>query len=290
MVSKITLALGAAAAAMTLAGAAQAQVWDGKPNPPVGARDFSGEWDTTQGLMFDPATAEPKGATAQGLRDRDRPPYNAEWEKKYADELAEHVRVGTIQDPLNYCQPHGMPRILGGAPGPLEILQVPGKTYLMWEYMSQVHRIYMDRKMPPDNELWPQTMGYAVGHWEGDTLVVETKAMKAGQFDRTGAPYSDKISVVERIRKISPDKLENTITITDPVALTRPWVVKRIWQRAEPGTRVGDLYCDSDRNPIVNGQVQVVLGAEALIPGTAEHEAAAKAALAGSVKAQSDKK
>ena len=270
-----TLAMGAAVA---LAASVAAGCAPKKEGLPTGARDFSGVWDNNMGLNFDPATADPKGNSAQGLRDRSHPPYNAEWEAKYQAELDEHVKMGTIQDPLNYCQPHGFPRILGGAPGPLEILQVPGKIYLMWEYMSQIHRIYMDRPMPPDDQLWPQTMGVAIGHWEGDTLVVQVKGMKAGQFDRTGAPFSESISVVERIRKLDDNTLENQITITDPVAFTKPWVVTRKWERADPGTRVGDLFCDSDRNPIVNGQVQTVLGSEALIPGTPEHEAAARGA------------
>jgi hypothetical protein len=275
----------AASAALALSVQAQAATAAAKNDP----RDFSGVWDTTQGLMFDPATAEPKGATAQGPGDRERPPYKPEWEAKYEAKLVDS-RKGIIIDPLNFCVPHGMPRILGGAPGPLEILQTPTRINIQWEYFSQTHRIYMNVPHSPPNEVLTAVMGEAVGHWEGNTLVVDTIGMKAGVFDRTQAPYSDQIHVVERITKTDPNTLKNEITIEDPVALTRPWHVTRIWTRAEPGVRVGDLFCDSDRNPVVNGQVQVVLDSGVLPPGTAEHDAAALKAAADSAAATAAQK
>ena len=261
-----------------------------KPPPPIGdPRDLSGVWDTTQGLAFDPATADPKGNSAQNPGDRIHPPYKPEWEAKYEAKLVES-RKGNIIDPLNFCTPHGMPRILGGAPGPLEILQTPRQINIQWEYFSQTHRIYMDVPHTPPNEVLTAVMGEAVGHWEGATLVVDTVAMKEGVFDRTQAPYSDQVHVVERITKTDGDHLRNDITIEDPVALTHPWHVTRVWLRADPGNRVGDLFCDSDRNPVVDGQVQVVLNAGVVTPGTAEHDDLARKAAAESAAAKSAQK
>ena len=220
---------------------------------------------------------------------RDFPPYKPEWEAKYEAKLVDS-RKGIIIDPLNFCVPHGFPRVLGGAPGPIEILQTPKRINIQWEYFSQTHRIYMDVPHTPANEVLTAVMGEAVGHWEGNTLVVDTIGMKEGVFDRTSAPFSDQIHVVERITKTDGDHLRNDITIEDPVAFTRPWHVTRIWQRAEPGNRVGDLFCDSDRNPVVDGQVQVVLNAGVLTPGTPEHDAQARKAAEESAAAKASQK
>jgi hypothetical protein len=274
---KASFALAAAgllaASAANAAPAARADIVPGGP------RDISGVWDTTQGLIFDPATTEPKGTNVAGRTTREHPPYNAQWEAKYEATLKYHRDVDII-DPLNFCQPPGFPRSLGGLPGPIEIVQTPKMTYLTWEYMSSIHRVYMNTAHPAENELWPMVMGNAVGRWEGNTLVIDTVSMKEGVFDRTGAPYSDKVHVVERITKTGPDAITNVITITDPTAFTKPWVVTRKWVRAEPGTRVGDLYCDSDRNPVVDGKVQVVLNAPVVAPGDPEHDRLANRAAA----------
>jgi hypothetical protein len=133
--------------------------------------------------------------------------------------------------------------------------------------------------------MWPMVMGHSVGHWEGDTLVVDTVSMKEGVFDRTGAPHSDQVHVVERIKRVG-NQLVDDVTIEDPVAFTRPWHVVRHYDRAKPETRIGDLYCDSDRNPVVNGQVQVVLNAPVVAPGDPEHDRLALEAAQESARAK----
>jgi hypothetical protein len=274
-------AAGVGLATLFLTTAALAQAVPARGSP----RDISGLWDTTQGLIFDPASTEPKGVNVAGPTTREHPPYNAEWEAKYDKTLKYHREVDIV-DPLNFCQPPGFPRALGGLPGPIEIVQTPTMTYLTWEYMSSIHRVYMNQPHPAENELWPMVMGNAVGHWEGDTLVVDTVSMKEGVFDRTGAPYSDKVHVVERITKTDPNHITDDITIEDPTAFTKPWHVVRKWQRADPETRIGDLYCDSDRNPVVDGKVQVVLDAPVVAPGSPEHDELARKAAAETAAAE----
>ena len=281
------LACSAAVAAALLLGGGLLAPAAAQDNP----RDLSGLWDTTQGMIFDPASTEPPGTNVAGPNTRERPPYNAEWEAKYKVVLDEHAKGDDhVVDPLNFCQPAGMPRVLGGMPGPIEIIQTPTMAYFIWEYMSEIHRVYMDADLPKPDDRLEGVMGQAVGHWEGNTLVVETVSMKAGGFDRSGAPHSDQVKTTERIRKIDNATIENDITVEDPLAFTKPWKVKRRWIRSEPGNRIGDLYCDSDRNPVVDGAVQVVLNAPVTVPGTVEHAARARAAQQEAATAKGKKK
>ena len=229
--------------------------------PAVGHPDWTGVWDSTEGLAFDPATADPPGNSAQGTNDRIHPPYNKEWEAKYDAVLAEH-RKGKIADPINFCVPHGFPRALGGSHGPIQIVSTPTMFQMQWEWQSEIHRVNMGAKHLPPEELWPTFMGDSIGHWEGDALVIDTIGSKAGQYDRTGAPYSDKTHTVERITQTDPNTLIDRITVEDPVALTRPFVVVRRFVRAKPDTRIQDDFCENERNPIVNGEATVVLGSE----------------------------
>jgi hypothetical protein len=163
----------------------------------------------------------------------------------------------------------------------------PGEVRITWNWLNATRRIYTDgRPHPKGDDLLPSFMGHSIGHWEGDTLVVDTIGMMAGIYDQSEAPHSDKVHLTERIRMIDASTLEDQMTIEDPVAVTRPWHVVRHYDRAKPETRIGDLYCDSDRNPVVNGQVQVVLNAPVVAPGDPEHDRLALEAAQESARAK----
>jgi hypothetical protein len=223
--------------------------------------NWTGLWMPIGTLAFDQATLDPPGATAQVPGDRIHPPYNAEWEAKYKAVL-EKTLSGFFTDPLTYCLPHGMPRLMGGIPGPMEFVATPEQTWITFEWGSQIRRIYTDgRGHPPEDELFPTWTGDSVGHWEGDTLVVDTVSMRDDTpYDRTGAPHSDQVHMVERIRLVDPNTLENQMTIEDPVAFTRPWTVVRRYRKAPKDQRLIDVIClENQKNPIINGQTQVML-------------------------------
>jgi hypothetical protein len=145
----------------------------------------------------------------------------------------------------------------------LQFVLRPEQVWIIFE-RPDVRYIYTDgRPFPPPEELWPTFEGYSIGHWEGDTLVVETVSMMGGvPIDRTGAVLSDKVRVVERIRKIDARTITDEITITDPVALTRPWVVTRRYnKRNEQFPRVESVSSlENQRNPIVNGETKTLVG------------------------------
>ena len=129
-------------------------------------------------------------------------------------------------DPTLNCFPPGLPYILI-IPTPVEIIQTPGRLTELFEYDHSVRRIYTDgRKHPGDLKETgvDQWMGHSIGRWAGDTLVVDTIGFNDKTWlDRLGHPHSDALHVVERIRRVDHDTLEDRITVADPVAYTRPW-------------------------------------------------------------------
>ena len=106
---------------------------------------------------------------------------------------------------------------------PFQVSITPEETVIINAYGESRH-IYTDgRPFPPKDELWPTFEGYSIGHWERDTLVIETVSIRGGiPIDRTGAALSDEARLLERIRKIDDHTLQSDVTIEDPVAFTGP--------------------------------------------------------------------
>jgi hypothetical protein len=204
---------------------------------------WDGVWSPIENNMFDPS----RGQLNPNLA-RMYPPYNEEWEARYVAVL-EVARQGKPSDPTASCRPGGMPRIMAN-PYPQEIIVKPKQVTILKELQTQIRRIYTDgREVPKDPDLTYN--GYSTGHWEGGTLVVETIGLRGDTvFDRTAAPHSDKIKVLERMRLRSADVWEDQITIIDPVVFTKPWVVTRTYQR-QPDWEILEYVCeDNNRNPL----------------------------------------
>ena len=108
--------------------------------------------------------------------------------------------------------------------------------------------VRMAKEHPPDDDLWPTVWGDSIGHWEGDTLVVDTIAVKnPHEYFHGAPPLSDKAHYVQRIRMDKPNHLVDDITIDDPTTLTGPWKAHLAYQPAEGFDRmVYDNY-DNDR-------------------------------------------
>ena len=245
------------------AGTAQAVAADSASTLP----DWSGTWQvkgsmallsTTTGRMFVPGT-------------RNHPPLKPEYERQYSADLvrAEHQGDPKATDALTdtntlHCFP-GMPRLIA-TPFSYEFLLTPRETWIIAD--KAVRRIFTDgRGWPPSDARWPLMMGRSKGHWDGDTLVIETVDMRSDMWvDTTPLTLSGKASVVERIRRIDANTLENRVTIRDPVRFVRDWEFTRYYVRMEPGEWPDDPeLCGGpdDRNPVVDGHVTVKLPQDA---------------------------
>jgi hypothetical protein len=118
------------------------------------------------------------------------------------------------------CLPPGLPAIMN-QPYPMEFLLTPGKVTIVIEAYTQVRHIYTDgRPLPEDPD--PLFYGTSIGHWEGDTLVVETVGLAQVPRGLT-FPYSEKMKVVERFRLTGPDSMSIETTLIDPEAFTAPY-------------------------------------------------------------------
>ena len=157
----------------------------------------------------------------------------------------------------SYCLPGGMPSMMRPpAELSLQILETSDQVTVLFEFYGTFRIIHLNEKHQPDPD--PTYFGDSVGHWEGNTLVVDT----IGLTDKTmlfGAPHSENLHIVERIRRTGPTTLEDSMTIEDPKTFTKPfnWLVTL---KQFPGMRIGEFVCDNQRNGVgVNGETGVQL-------------------------------
>jgi hypothetical protein len=132
------------------------------------------------------------------------------------------------------CMPMGVPGFMNqGGPNPMYLLQTPKEVWIVIPSNQQVRRIYMDR--PHSEAPKPSWYGESVGHYEGDTLVVDTIGLSdKAVLDVYRTPHTDRLHVVERWRIIDGGKmLQVTFTVDDPDAFYQPWSGMRRFRRAE---------------------------------------------------------
>lgn len=224
--------------------------------------DWTGVWSEMGNTVFDHDSIVPQGASSGTEGAREFPPYNEEWEAKYLNNLA-LVAQGRFPDPITPCGiPAGFPRIFN-LPDVYEFVVRPEETWILSENGPNVMRIYTDgRDHPPEEELWPLFTGDSVGHWEGDTLIFSTVSVKneGTILDRTGLVLSNEMTAVTRMRKVD-GVIEVEMTITDPQALTAPWVVTSYFEKLPEGSRVYDYSCgENNRNPVMDDGYTITLG------------------------------
>jgi hypothetical protein len=143
--------------------------------------------------------------------------------------------------------------MMNGA-APLQFLITPEEVLIINAYRD-VRHVYTDgRKHPSEEDRWPTTWGDSVGRWEGDTLVIDTLSVrKPDRYFFSNPPLSEQAHYVERLRMTGKDRIESTITIEDPVTLSKPWVVNLVYERAKGLDRLIHDDYDNDRSAVENG-------------------------------------
>lgn len=199
--------------------------------------DITGIWERSpdQGIRFDPSGAAP--------------PLTPAYAAKLQADLAARAKGEDVADPTAGCLPPGMPRMMS-ATYPLEVLQTRGQVTIIAEWDSTVRRIFTDgRSHPSDDDLDVTFNGHSIGHWEAGVLVVDTVGLHGDtSFEASPLRHSDQMHLVERIRLLDPKTLEDQITVIDPVALTRPWIVVRRYVRGGPGARIMEYVCEENNH------------------------------------------
>jgi hypothetical protein len=186
------------------------------------------------------------------LTDGGEPPLNDAGRAEYAKNQA-GLKDGSLTDAARkFCVPDGIPRVLAN-PYPFEIIQAPpGQTTIVYELNHQIRVVAMDKPLPSDMELipFPFYNGHSVGHFEGDTLVIDSAGFNEKTFlDATGLPHDDQLKTSERVRKVGGNQLEDVVTITDPTFYTRPFSARFVYnQRNE--VRLEDYVCGEPHRDI----------------------------------------
>jgi hypothetical protein len=196
------------------------------PRTSDGTPDFSGLWGWQPGRYF--------GTVAADLK----PDEIAPWAQ---DLRARRMEAYGKDDPAMYdCLPQG-PRMNMHAPLPVKLVQTPQLLLMLSEDLTY-RQIFLDgRSLPVDPD--PSFMGYSVGRWEGDTLVVDTIGFKDRTWlDFSGLPHTEALHIVERIRRTTFGHLEIEETITDPAVFTRP-VTVRLGAQYVPDTELLEFIC-----------------------------------------------
>jgi len=257
MLKNVVMAAGLACSMAALPAFAQGDI----PRTPDGKPDFNGIWQAlgTAHLDLETHVARPgpvveMGALAafpggMGVVEGGKIPYKPEALLQKLDNQSNWLQ----RDPLVKCYLPGVPRSTY-IPYPFQIFQAPDTTLISYQFAGADRIVYMDK---PDFESQVDSwMGHNLGHWEGDTLVINvTGQMPDTWFDQSGNWHSWKMSVEERYTLIGPNHIQYEATITDPDVFTEPWKISMpLYRRIEPNAMMLEFKCVEFVEDLLYGQ------------------------------------
>jgi hypothetical protein len=203
----------------------------GKPAPPAyDPRDLTGIWMQTPERPFKSYPLTPE--------------YAAILKQRRADEA-----VGKpFQVAQNRCLPAGLASTMTTGAYPIEIFYQKGGQEMLFqkENVGALYRVYLGRPHRNADELYPMFYGDSIGHWEGNVLVVDTVSLGATSVFDLITPHSDALHVVQRLRRVSYDTLEDTITFEDAKALTTPVTGTAVF-KLHPDWEIEEYECTNER-------------------------------------------
>jgi hypothetical protein len=262
---RIVRSVGAAAAAAVLAFGASVsgqsptgpvtRTIDGKPN-------LTGIWQAMNTANWDvlaheahvgPVVSLAAAFAVQpgpGVVEGNEIPYLPDAAKKKQENAANWM----ARDPEVKCYMPGIPRATY-MPSPFQIVQSAKTIVMSYEFASASRIIRMDTTEKSPAPAW---MGWNVGHWDGDTLVVDvTDQMEDTWFDRAGDFHSDALHVVERISAIDANTLHYEATIEDPKTFSRPWKISMpLYRHREANTQLMEFKCVPFTEELMYGQLR----------------------------------
>ena len=214
---------------------------DGKPNlaapsprMPDGKPDLSGVWLTRGGYTRDIA--------------KDLKPGEVSFQPWAAALYQHRVDTNGKDDPQARCVLSGVPRE-NVVPYPFKILNTKGAIVILYEALHSYRQIFMDgRSLPKDpNPTW---MGYSVGHWDGDTLVVESAGFVDNNWlDNSGHPGTESLRLTERFKRRDYGHIDLQITVNDSKAYTKPWTVN-LELTLMPDGELIEYVCDENEKDV----------------------------------------
>jgi hypothetical protein len=256
-----TFALAAVFAFVAAPAVSQTQTYraprtaDGKPN-------LNGIWQVLNDANWD---IEPHAAAAgpfplRGAIDATPPGMGIvqggaiPYQPAAAEKKKDNYKNRSTLDPEVKCYLPGVPRATY-MPQPFQIIQGSKDILISYQYAGAVRTVYMQNPGPAPADSW---MGWSVGHWEGETLVVDVTSLNDQTwFDRAGNFHSDALHVVERYTATGPDHLLYEATIEDPKVFTRPWKISMpLYRRKETNARLMEFKCVEFAEELLYGHLR----------------------------------
>jgi hypothetical protein len=201
-----------------------------------------GSWEKANGgAGVGGSGLDPSAPVVLSSNDRPAGREGAPYHPWAAKKVLEAFNRRGIDDPTSLCLPAGLPRIVMLGLFPQQFIQTPTQVVILYEYMNVFRVIPLNAKHPDD--LIPSYMGNSVGHWEGDTLVIDV----IGFNDKTwlagaGTFHSDALHITERYTRVDKDQINYEVTMEDPGVLTKPWTLRSTIMLRE-GTRLQEYVC-----------------------------------------------
>jgi hypothetical protein len=227
------------------------------PRTPDGKPDFTGIWNLA------PGPGRGRGGKGKGKEvppppppppSDDAPPLatffniaanikgGAPLQPWAAEVLAKRRADNSKDNPDAHCLPMGLMQF-HEHPQPRKIIQTPKEVVIMYEANYGLRQIYLDGRTLPGNDPDPWWFGYSIGHWDGDTLVVETSGYRDDVWlDVWGTPMTSDARTIERFRRPNFGSMQIDVTIDDPKAYTKPFTV-RVNHRLAPDTEMIEFIC-----------------------------------------------
>jgi hypothetical protein len=220
-----------------------------QPAAAAGAPDWRGVWSAYPNVFdggYDPFKPI-DGPPPPGMVPPYKPPYMTEFQKNYQAFMARKPIRG-----LNngmFCRPSGLVGYMLGI-YPMQIVIGPDVVVVLSEFDNKYRLIFTDGR-PHRADADPSYHGDSIGHWEGDTLVVETTNLRTDtSLDGLGEIHSDQARITERIRRADARFLEIDTSVEDPVMFTAPWTFKHTYE-LKADWYLQDYDCrENDRNSV----------------------------------------
>ncbi len=223
----------------------------GVPRTPDGKPDLAGVWQGGSNVRGDwqeansgvglggngtnPATSSPRSASERAAGE------TAPYQPWAAQKVLEAYKRRGVDDPVALCLPPGPTRAETQGLFPIQFIVSPRQITILYEYMNTFRVIPLNAKHPDD--VVPTYMGDSVGHWEGDTLVVDVSGFNDRTWlQGTGTFHTEALHVTERFTRIDKDQINYEATMEDPNVFTKPWTIHSTMMLRE-GTRVREAVC-----------------------------------------------